>query len=111
MALFWISYGYSDDHDVDLLFLLQGKLRGKTPLFFSFSFFFFFCYSNFVYWGIKDLNLCPSINQSPIRATQRTDEPVDQPASISSEVTPVVHTLRPAPAPPRLHHHSPLLGG
>lgn len=55
------------------------------------------------------MDLCPSINQSPIRATQRTDDPADPPASISSEGTPVVHTLRAVPAGPRLQ--SPLLGG
>lgn len=43
------------------------------------------------------MDLCPSINPSPIRTTLCTENPGDPPASISSEVPPAVRTAE-APA-------------
>lgn len=74
-------------------------------------FFLSFCFSNFVFWEIKGWDICPSINQSPIRATLCTENPGDPPASTSSEVPPAVLTSRAAAARPCLHPHSPLPGG
>lgn len=56
--------------------------------------------------GIKGWYLCPSINQSPIRATLSTGRLGDPRASIRSEI-PQERTLRAAAAAaPRLHRRS-----